>query len=128
MRRLTSVLCLVAALLAPAVAHALDPAEAARRVEASLRMPARLAPPPYMDLAVRARRLSPYDRYRDETAVPFGDYGVWRVHAAVRVEVVAYVWPWGGQDHLLFLDNFAWPRVKQGKIDPFPILRSLGLR
>jgi hypothetical protein len=127
--RLIAAFIFMATLLAvPGSVHATDKSEAERRVEASLRLPVRLAPPPYMDLTVRERRLTSYERYRDAATTPFGEHGVWRVNAAVRVEVFALVIPWDGEDHLLFLDNFAWPRVKQGKIDPFPILRSLGLR
>ena len=124
---LLAVMCCSAA-AAPSSASAQDPAEITRRINASLALPVHLAPPEYLTVVVTLKRPSPYERCTDPATYPYGETGIWRQRALISVEVLALVITDAWQPHILVLDNFAFPRLQEGRIDPSPLLRALRLR
>lgn len=116
-----------AALQAATPASALDIEAAERRIEASLALPARLAPPSYLDVATVPRPMRPWERASDPTSRWFSEPGRWRVVTPIRVKVLGLVMETTGACYLLLFDNFAFPDEKKGRIQPSPIHRSLGL-
>jgi hypothetical protein len=126
LRGVIAAFCLTAAVASPAAAMDLEEAE--RRVDASLLMPHRLLPPTYLQTVVVDRPLPLLLRGRDPTEPPIGETGAWRSVAPVKVDVLAVVIAFDEGAHLLALDNFRYPRVARGRINPFPILLALGIR
>lgn len=125
---LVACVTVVAVLLgSPVNAHAVDLHKSERRVEASLSLPHDLDGPSYLELVMANRPRKLYDRTSDPSRAQFDEYGLWRLHVPVKVDVFAVVFPLVSTSFLLFLDSFSLPNVTRGKIDPRVYHRALGL-
>ncbi len=98
-----------------------------RRVAASLVMPSRLAPTPYLEVVTRDRPLRVPERGRDPHEMPFHETGLLRLLAPVRIDVIGFVLTDTGSAYVLLIDNFSIPSAARSVVDPQELARSLRL-
>lgn len=123
-----ALLILAVPLLCVSPAHAdARMTDAARRVEASLRMPSRLLPRPYLEVVTHPRERTATLHAFDPAAKPMGETGRWKAAVPVKVEVFAVVATTTGSAFLLFLDNFSLPVAARSTVDPFDLVQALHL-